>query len=144
MSGQAFDKLLERADHLGVDRIAFPIDIFETATLLAEHAEAPSRAEELARRLNDPENYFTRHAALRALRLLGGPAASAQLDTARRLLRDDPHAPLRAEAVRYLAQHGGGSSSTEQALLAAQTDPQDYVREAASRALGAAGSDASA
>lgn len=56
---------------IGVDEVAFPIDVFSVATEIAEHPCAGEGFEKLLALVEDPENYFTRWAAVRAIGLMG-------------------------------------------------------------------------
>ena len=73
----SFDELIDRAMYLGVHQVAYPIDIFGIARLLAEHASDDADFEKILLLVSDPENHFTRWAAIRAIGILG-PASVAK------------------------------------------------------------------
>ena len=63
----SFDGLIAKAMRIGVDEIAYPIDVFATATELAEHPQAAENFDRLLGLVEDGENHFTRWAAIRAI-----------------------------------------------------------------------------
>ena len=67
----SFDSLIARAMRIGVDEIAYPIDVFATATEIAEHPQAAENFDKLLGLVEDKENYFTRWAAIRAISQMG-------------------------------------------------------------------------
>ena len=67
----SYDDLIDRAMYLGVHQIAYPIDVLETARLLAEHISGGDDFEKLLVLVSDPENHFTRWAAIRAIVIIG-------------------------------------------------------------------------
>lgn len=67
----SFDGLIAKAMRIGVDEIAYPIDVFATATELAEHPEAAIYFNRLIGLVEDRENHFTRWAAIRAISQMG-------------------------------------------------------------------------
>ncbi len=55
---------------IGVDEIAYPIDVFSTANELASHPQATVKFDKILGLVEDKENYFTRWAAIRAIDLM--------------------------------------------------------------------------
>jgi hypothetical protein len=66
----SFEGLIARAMRIGVDQIAYPIDIFSTATELANHPQATEKFDKILGLVEDKENYFTRWTAIRAIGLM--------------------------------------------------------------------------
>lgn len=77
----SFDDLINRAMYLGVHQVAYPIDIFSTAQLLAEQVSDDADFGKIVSLVSDPENHFTRWAAIRAIVILG-PASVANAHAA--------------------------------------------------------------
>ncbi|NWB45821.1 hypothetical protein [Pseudomonas gingeri] len=77
----SFDELIDRAMYLGVHQIAYPIDIFGMARLLAEHASDDADFEKVLLLVSDQENHFTRWAAIRAIVIMGPEALAKARDT---------------------------------------------------------------
>ncbi|MBV6288371.1 hypothetical protein [Pseudomonas aegrilactucae] len=77
----SFDDLIGRVMYLGVHQVAYPIDIFSTAQLLAEQVSDDADLEKIVSLVSDPENHFTRWAAVRAIVILG-PASVAKAHAA--------------------------------------------------------------
>ena len=84
MSEVEFADLIERARYIGVggalsevefadliERARYPIDVFSVATEISEHPDAVAGFDALVSLVSDPENYFTRWAAIRAIRQMG-------------------------------------------------------------------------
>ncbi|MGE8058369.1 hypothetical protein [Pseudomonas sp. NPDC089547] len=88
----SYDELIDRAMYLGVHQIAYPIDVLETARLLAEHISGGDDFEKLLVLVSDPENHFTRWAAIRAIVIIGPSAVAKARPTleARTTLEDFP------------------------------------------------------
>jgi len=132
-------ELLEEAEHLGDDRLIMPIDIFALAQRFSVHPDRDQAVPRLIQLLDDPENLYTRFAALRALRLiLGANASQALLDKASSILRTEASPAIRAEAARLIGDAGRSTPEICAALeTAAVSDDTDYVRADAARALAA-------
>ena len=92
---------------IGVEEIAYPIDIFETATLLSEHPDAHSNLEELFLLTQDRENYFTRWAAIRAISQMGRDAVEASADLFRQRVEMEDYELARKELSDALAKLKG-------------------------------------
>ncbi len=88
----SFDELIDRAMYLGVHQVAYPIDIFGIARLLAEHASDDADFEKVLSLVSDPENHFTRWAAIRAIVIMGPALVAKARDTlsVRMALEDFP------------------------------------------------------
>jgi len=99
----SFDELIDRARYLGVHQVAYPIDIFGIARLLAEHTSDDADFEKILSLVSDPENHFTRWAAIRAIVILGSAAVTKARETlsVRMTLEDFPLA--RQELHKALA-----------------------------------------
>ena len=67
----SFEGLIAKAMRIGVDEIAYPIDVFATATELAEHPQAADNFDMLLGLVEDKENHFARWAAIRAIGHMG-------------------------------------------------------------------------
>ena len=74
MAKVEFTELMERARYIGVHEIAYPIDVFSLATEISEHPDSELAFDTLVSLVSDPENYFTRWAAIRAIRQMGAGA----------------------------------------------------------------------
>ena len=70
----SFEDLVKKALYIGVHEIAYPIDVFSIATEISEHPESITKIDEIERLIRDPDNHFTRWAAVRALRQMGTEA----------------------------------------------------------------------
>jgi hypothetical protein len=71
MSSESFSDLIHNAMNIGVNQIAYPIDIFSIVRKISEHPDVLSNITELIRLIDDEENYFTRWIAIRSINLLG-------------------------------------------------------------------------
>ncbi len=67
----SFESLIAKAMRIGVDEIAYPIDVFATATELAEHPQAAENFDKLLGLVEDTENHFARWAAIRPIGQMG-------------------------------------------------------------------------
>jgi len=77
----SFEGLVAKAMRIGVDQIAYPIDVFATATELAEHPQAVEDFDKLLSLVEDKENYFTRWTAIRAIGQMGPEFIGRARDT---------------------------------------------------------------
>lgn len=67
----SFESLIAKAMRIGVDEVAYPIDVFSTATEIAEHPQAARNFDKVLALIEDKEYYFTRWAAIRAVSQMG-------------------------------------------------------------------------
>lgn len=135
---KSIDELLHDALYIGVDRIIYPIDIFELSNEIANHPKAHTVVEQLAEMLEDPENSFTRFVAIGALKRLGKDVlAPLGGELTKLLLSEGPlHAPARAEAARCLGIRGIADKPALSALETAMRHcDEQYVIDACREAL---------
>lgn len=84
---------------IGVDEIAYPIDVFATATELAEHPQAAENFDRLLGLVEDKENHFTRWAAIRAIGQMGTEFIGRAKNTLERQLKVEDY-ELALEEIR--------------------------------------------
>ena len=85
-----FSALIEKAQYIGVHETANSIDVLEIAKELAQHPDARANFAEIIALIEDPENYYTRWAAIRAINLMGPAAVLRAASLLReRLVKED-------------------------------------------------------
>jgi hypothetical protein len=102
----SLDQLLERARRIGVDQIAYPIDVFSVAHDIASHADARSRISAILSLVVDRENHFTRWAGVRAISALGPEAIASARETLARQLQVEDYALTKKELLSALSKVG--------------------------------------
>ena len=90
--------------HIGVNEVAYPIDIFSVAHKLSSHIDAKLNFHQLLELAKDKENYFTRWAGVRAISQMGVIAISEAESTLRAQLSLETYDLAKKEILDALGQ----------------------------------------
>ncbi len=95
----SFKGLIAKAKRIGVDEIAYPIDVFATAAELGEHPQAAENFDMLLGLVEDNENHFARWTAIRAIGQMGPEFISRAKKTLERQSKIEEY-ELAADQIR--------------------------------------------